>query len=156
MRRTVLIPAILLAVVAVGCDQELPVDIPGLGGQKMSDEEQIAAVLNDVQQGFESQRIYKVLAHLSRDYRDETGQDYEAVRNFLTDRMKKYREIRITRTRPKILVQGDTARALETFGAVGKPINPVDTPALNLQGQIAVYLEHVGNEWLITGWESVG
>jgi len=141
---------IALAALATGCGESLP-QIPGLGG-RASDEEQIATVLNDVQRGMEARKIYKVLAHVSRNYLDEEGRDYEAIREYLSGIVKAYREIRITRTSPKILVQGDRARAIESFGTVAEPADQDETPAINLQGQVAVYLERVDGAWQIVEW----
>lgn len=136
-----------------GCaGQRLPVDIPGITGPKVTDEQLIAQVLDDVHRGMQSRRIYKVLAHVSRSYHDGDGRDYAGVENYLNTLFQKYRVIRIKRVPPRIAVQGDRARVVETYGTIAEPVNAAEDPPISLQGQITVYLEKVGGVWRITQW----
>mgnify|MGYP000851694838 CR=1 FL=1 len=152
--------AALMAMAAVavltGCPStELPFsvpDLPGVLSPAMSDEEQIAAVLDDVQRGMESRRIYQVLAHVSRNYKDQEGRNYAGVQAYLNRRFREYREIRVTRTPPRIQVQGNWARAIESFGTRAKPEEPDFGLGLNIQGQVTINLEKVGDTWQITEW----
>lgn len=125
--------------------------LPGVGG-KATDEQQIAALLNDVHKGMEGKKVFKVLAHVSKAYRDTEGRDYDAMRKYLADIMKGYRSIRITRTPPRILVQGKRARAVETFGTVAETFEPQDNPPINLQGTVMVYLQREPEGWKIVEW----
>ncbi len=129
-------------------------ELPRLPFSQMSDEEQIALVLAEVEQGFERRRANRVLAHISRHYKDETGLDYEAVSHLLNDRLRQYREIRITRMQPQIRVDGDHAQVIETLGAAAQPADPVATPPFDVQGSIVVYLERHADTWQITGYRS--
>ncbi len=135
-----------------GCGQELPVDIPGLTSSKISDEEQILRVLEDVHRGMQSRKIYKVLAHVSRTYTDAEGRDYNGLQNYLKDLFKNYKEIQITRVQPRVTVQGNRARAVETFGTRAEPFNPNAHPPIVLEGQMNVYLEKMGGRWQIVEW----
>lgn len=145
------------------CGEGIPSAIPPLPqlsqtagiAPAQSDEEQIARVLDDVHQGMEAQQIFKVLAHVSRNYRDAEGRDYKAIEAYLNHIFKKYRTIRITRVVPRILVQGSQARAVETFGTVAEPQNPAAEPPVNVQGQVTVSLEKSSGQWLITEWSSL-
>lgn len=148
-----LLPVGILA--CAGCQQALPVDIPGLPGSHLTDEEQIALVLDDVQTGMQTGKIYKILAHLSQSYHDDEGRDFEAMRDYISEILRAYREIKITRAPPRIVVQGERARAMETFGTVAEPLNPAEYPPINLQGQVPVYLERVSGTWYITEWGSL-
>jgi hypothetical protein len=145
-------------VFAAGCQSDSPVKIPSLNklgqmsGLKASDEEQIAAMLDDVCQGMQSRRIYKVLAHVSRSYHDEEGRDYAAVEVYLNEVFKNYKTIHITRVVPRITVEGDRARAVETFGTVAEPQDANADPPVNLQGQVNVNLVKVGGQWQIIEW----
>lgn len=141
----------LWAAACAGCNSTLPKVVPGLPAE-LSDEEQIATVLDEVHAGMQSLRPYKVLAHLSPSYLDQEGRDYAAIRDYVTEILRKYRDIRITRVRPLILVQGDRARAIETFGTVAQPYDASKDPVINLQGQVSVYLERVNNQWMIVEW----
>jgi hypothetical protein len=149
-----LIPPVLAALVLQACATGLP-EIPGLSSGRYSDEQLIAAVLDDVHAGMESKRIYKVLAHVSQSYLDEQGRDHQQIREYLSEIMSRYRLIRITRARPKILVQGDRARALETFGTIAEPHNASETPSLHLQGHVSVFLERIEGKWKIVEWGGI-
>ena len=78
--------------------------------------------------------------------------DYSDIEKYLSDIFRRYREIVITRSRPRIIVQGNRARALETFGTRAKPINPETSSPIVLQGQVLVTLEKIDNAWHITSW----
>lgn len=123
-----------------------------MSGLQRTDEEQITAVLDDVHVGMQSRQIYKVLSHVSRNYYDEQGRDYAAIQRYLDEIFKKYREIRITRVSPRVMVFGSTARAIETFGTVADPQNPDTEPPIHLQGQISVNFEKVDGVWKIVEW----
>ncbi|MBX7255492.1 MAG: hypothetical protein K1Y02_03935 [Candidatus Hydrogenedentes bacterium] len=159
MKRAVLVSAlILLAAAFVRCNspitEEMP-SIPGITSQKVSDEDQIAAVLTDIHQGIQSRRIFKVLAHISRSYSDPEGMDYTALQNYLNEFFKNYKEVRVTRVPPRVFVQGTRARVVETFGTRAEPFNAEKNPPLNIQGQVNIYLEKVNGEWQITEWSRV-
>lgn len=155
----------ILAVVALlvpaltGCPRAtLDLEVPGLAditGSRLSDEEQIARVLDDVHRGMESRRIYKVLAHVSKNYYDEEGRDYAAIQAYLNRLFSEYRDIRITRARPQVFVQGNRARALETFGTNAAGAGPGADRMLSLQGQVTVYFEKIGGTWQIVQWGTI-
>lgn len=131
----------------VGSRAQVPFDL-----SKLSDEEQIAWVLDDVHRGLESRKIYKVLAHVSHSYMDQEGRDYEAIQAYISHIAKNYVEIHISRVRPRILVDVDRARALESFGTIAKPLDPRRNPPINLTGQVEVFLERVAGTWKIVEW----
>jgi hypothetical protein len=153
MIRSQFTAAILVVACAAGCQNtgvDLP--IPGLSGPRLSDVQQIEMVLDDVHSGMESRRIYKVLAHVSRAYYDSEGRDYPAIQAYLSNLFERYRDIRITRTRPQIQVQGNRAQALEAFGTSADAANPDQDLDIRLQGQVMVFLERVDGEWKIREW----
>jgi len=157
-------PALLLAalfaplVLLSGCKAGTLTEIPAVQrieqatGLQPSDEEQIAAVLEDVCLGMQERQIYKVLAYVSNGYRDADGRDYEAVQAYLNEIFKKYRAIRITRVPPRISIDADRARAVETFGTVAEPQDPAREPPINVQGQVSVDLVKVQGRWRIVEW----
>lgn len=148
-----LVVLVLYAVVYfASCGQELPVQIPGLTSPKLSDEEQILAVLEDVHRGMQSRKIYKVLAYVSRTYTDAEGRDYNDLQSYLSDLFKDYKEIQITRVQPQVIVEGNHARAVETFGTRAEPFNASAHPPIILQGQVNVYLEKTDGRWQIVEW----
>ena len=154
MRRSYTILLVVSVLAITGCGNEFPAlsDLSEAAGLSKSDEEQIAELLDDVEQGMESRQIYKVLAHVSRNYRDKEERDYAAIEAYLNYVFKKYRTIRITRVVPRILVQGAQARVVETFGTVAEPQNPANDPPINMQGQVTVSLEKNDGRWQIVEW----
>ena len=154
LRWTSIAAVAALVVLSAGCPKRLPVDIPGVTGPRVSDEVRIAAVLDDVHRGMESRRIYRVLAHVSQTYRDAEGRDYEGIQRHLRAIFDNYRDIQITRVPPRIIVRGDRARAIETFGTIAEPVNPSAMPAVSQQGQVVVNLEKINGQWLIIEWSS--
>ena len=65
------LPALLIATLLVGC------------GAKSSDEEQVRAVVSDVEAAAESRDTSDVLAHVADDYSDAAGFDKTQLQNFL-------------------------------------------------------------------------
>lgn len=143
-----LMPVILLP----ACQTLGDVELPYLTNSSVSDEQEIARILDDVQRGMETKRIYKVLAHVSRNYQDAEGRDYDDIVAYLQAIFKRYRDIQITRIPPKVLVQGDRARAIETFGTIANSQDASADIPIHLQGQVRVYFEKAGDRWLITEW----
>lgn len=139
-----------------GCGTFAPLemDFPIISAGRVSDVEVIAAVLDDVHFGMQRGQVYRVLAHVSRNYRDAEGRDYAAIQQYLKEVFSRYRDLRITRVPPQITVNGYQATAVETFGTVAEPFGASEAP-LQLQGQVTVYLEKVDNRWLIVEWGNV-
>lgn len=152
--KKILFPNLLagIAICVVACQSQLPMDLSQIASLKVSDEEKIALVLQEVQRGMESRRIYQVLAHVSRNYRDREGRDYSALSRDLNTLIQNYRDIRIRRAAPNIQVQGDRARVIDTFGASAEAVDPLQNPPINVQGQVSILLERVGNSWQILEW----
>jgi hypothetical protein len=145
---------IALGMLLAGCAGDgVNLDIPGLTG-KASDEEQIAKLLEDVHLGMETRKVSKIMRHVSPNYLDEEGRDLEGIRAYLDHIMNNYREIKINRSAPSVLVEGDRARVIETFGTSGDPGN-FQTPPVTLQGQVAVYLERADGGWKIVEWGAI-
>jgi hypothetical protein len=157
MIRRHLVALLLVASLAAGCQSlnQLPVEIPLITGPKLSDEVVIAAVLDDVQRGMQERKVFKVLAHVSRNYRDAEGRDYSGIQRYLNEIFSLYREIRITRVSPVVEVRGYQATATETFGTIAEPFDPSKAPPVQIQGQMRVFLEKVDNRWLIVEWGNV-
>jgi hypothetical protein len=147
--------ALCVGAAFAGCLKDIPVEIPLITQPRVSDEEQIVSVLDDVNRGLEARRIYRVLAHVSRTYRDDEGRDYAALQDYLNELFRNYKQINVTRVRPRVIVQGDRARAVETFGTRAEPYNPNAYRQIDLHGQMNVYLEKIEGEWKIVEWGRV-
>ncbi|HNZ48929.1 MAG TPA: hypothetical protein PLZ53_08075 [Candidatus Hydrogenedentes bacterium] len=145
--------SLLLCLIGLyGCQTQAPFDLGRLVNPRMSDEEKITMILEDVQRGMEAQRVYQVLSHVSRAYKDRDGRDFSALQEDLNTLMKNYRNIRITRTPPRIEVRGNRARVTDTFGTIAEPVRADDFPPVNLQGQVILMMEKTGDTWQIIEW----
>jgi len=151
--RPIALGFLVIMAVVVGCPNDMP-EIPVIN-PRLSDEEQILLVLDAVYRGMESQRIYQIMAHVSRSYRDRDGRDYDALAAYLNKVFDEYRSIRVTRVKPRVIVQGNQARAVETFGTIARPENRSNYPPIDLHGQVTVFLEKVDGRWLIVEWGSI-
>ena len=152
-RYGILVPLLLVAALNPrGCLNRIPVDIPGVTTPGPSDEEQIVNVLDDVHRGMQSRRIFKVLAHVSRTYRDDEGRDYAGIEQYLSELFRVYKVIQITRVPPKVIVQGGRARAVETFGTRAEPFNRNEDRPIEMHGHMNIYLEKIDNKWMIVEW----
>jgi len=140
---------LLACTAALTACQSGPLDISSIAASRMSDEERVAAVLDDVQRGLHAHRIYKVLAHVSRSYFDSQGRDYAALQALLTSAFEKYAEITVKRVRPRIVVTDGRAQAFETFALSAEPTEPAVDPPIEWHGRVTIYLELVGNAWKI-------
>lgn len=143
---------LLAACTLEACQSRLPAEIGRMTGIVMSDEEKIAQVLEDVQRGMENRRLYQVLAHVSRNYKDRDGRDYAALSEDLNTLLRTYRDIRITRATSSIQVQDDRARVVDTFGTMAEASNSQESPPVNLQGQVVILLERYKDTWQIIEW----
>ena len=137
------------------CQSRIPAEIGRMTGIVMSDEEKITLVLEDVQRGIENRRVYQVLAHVSRGYKDRDGRDYNGLSEDLNTLFRTYRDIHITRATPSIQVQGDSARVVDTFGTRAEASNSQQYPPVNLQGQVVILMQRYKDTWQITEWGPV-
>lgn len=153
MYRALVVALAPLLLVAAGCNGGPSLDIPGFGG-KSTEEEKIARLLHEVHEGMIARKVYQVMEHVSEDYLDQEGRDYEAIRQYLNNIMKNYRGITIQRSNSAIIVEGDKARAVEAFGTRAEPDND-RTPPLNIQGQVSVYLQREDGTWKIVEWGAI-
>ena len=157
MNRLVVVTAALILPALGACDSVAPLamDLPIITTGKVSDAELVAAVLDDVHQGMQERRVYRVLAHVSRNYHDDEGRGYADIQEYLSRVFSLYKDLRITRVQPEIVVRGYEAKAIETFGTIAEPLDPDKAPPIQLQGQVAVFLEKIDNRWLIVEWGNV-
>jgi hypothetical protein len=151
----------VLVLTAAGCaSREVPEFVqrlPGVGKPKLTNEEQIAAVLNDavlndMQNGMQHGRVFTVISHVSSQYKDAAGRDYNKLRDYVAGLLKTYREIRITRAGTRIAIEGDTARVTESFGTVAIPYDINNNETRNLHGQLSVRFAKEGNAWKVVEW----
>lgn len=152
MKRLASIALIAAGMLLSSCKSgNMPFDLSRLTGG-LSDEQKIAAVLEDVAQGMENKRVYQVLSHVSQRYHDREGRDSEALREYVAAILDNYRTIRVTRTPSRVQVQGDRARVVDTFGTLAQPNDLKEYPIVDLQGRVVVLLERSGDTWQILEW----
>ena len=146
---------IVVLVSLAGCVPDFG-GIPVLSGFGTTDEEAIAHVMNDVHRGMESRRIYKVLSHVSPNYSDAEGRDYEQIKQHVSTLLRRYGKVRIDRVRPRIIVDGERARVFEVFATRAEPLPGTSAVPVVLQGQVTVYLQKEGGKWKIVEWGHLG
>lgn len=147
---------VLVMVLGVtGCaGQDLQLDWrPPIPGGRVGAEAQIEAVLAEVQWGMQERRKARVLTHVSRNYRDPAGRSYEDLYAYLDQIFSRYRNIRIQRSRPRILVLGDYAHSVERFTTTAEPTNPERDPRLDTDGEVMAHFRREGGAWKITSWD---
>lgn len=150
MKKALILACLPALVLLSGCAGGPSLEIPGLGPRD-TDEEKITRLLDDVHRAMQTRKVNQVMAHVSPDYLDQEGRDYDGIRAYLDNIMKNYRAITIRRSNPTVIVEGDRARALEAFGTRAEPDND-RTPPLNIQGQVSVFLAREDGKWKIVEW----
>jgi len=139
------------ALVLAGCATINVPAVPFLAPTPESDRESIARALDAARDGIEQGQIYKVLSQVAPAYSDEDGRNYDGVRAALRDFFKDYRRVRLTRTNPRLHLEGDFATAHESIGLVAEPFDMESAHPLALYGQVTVRLARQDNgSWAIT------
>lgn len=131
------------------CGTVRKVDIPLLNLRSHSEEEKIISMLDSVEMWLERKNVKKVMEHVSMQYRDDEGRNYESLRLYLQRIVRDYKTIRVTRTLPEVKVQGDTAIVIDTFGTVAEPYDPVQDLPVNIQGKVQITMVKEREEWKI-------
>ncbi|HOQ89710.1 MAG TPA: nuclear transport factor 2 family protein [Candidatus Hydrogenedentes bacterium] len=145
--------AVGLLALAGGC-QSVQVDSlfwRSAGVTQVDAETRVRQVLDEVQAGMQRESLFQVMGHVSLNYRDKAGRDYAGIREYLRQVFERYRNIRIVRTPPSVEIQGQYARAVESFGAMADPADSSGLP-INIQGQTVVLLERIDGDWKILEW----
>ena len=148
-----IVAAMVIIGFTAGCVKDLP-EIPMIN-PKLTDEDQILRILDDVQKGIESRHIYQVMSHVARSYNDSEGRDYDSLASFVNKLFETYHTIRVTRVKPRIIVQGTQARAVETFGTLAKPFDIARARSLDVNGQVTIFFEKIDGQWQIVEWGSL-
>lgn len=141
----------LAVVFTVGCASQLGQSIPILPGNAPEVQRQeIARVLDEVHQGLEKKKIFAVLGNVSAAYADEAGRNQDRVREELREFFSSWRTVRVTRTNPRLKVEGNEALALEAIGVIAEPLR-VDGSPLNWFGEVRIALRRdADGKWMIT------
>ncbi|MBI1319423.1 MAG: hypothetical protein GC168_10825 [Candidatus Hydrogenedens sp.] len=141
-----------LAVLTIaGCASTTVAAVPFLSPSPETDRENVARVLDATREGIERGQIYKVLAQVAPYYADDEGRNYDGVKAALKDFFRGYRRVRLTRTNPRLHVEGDYATALESIGLIAEPFDPERHTPLAIYGQVTVRLARQPNgSWAIT------
>lgn len=111
-------------------------------------QEEVAKVLNRLADDVSHRRLSRVLNVVSDAYKDDAGRDFAGVKQFAAEFFREYRQVQVTRTPPKITIQGNEARSVETLGILGDPDSPRVT-AFNFQGRVAIFLRRVEGAWQV-------
>lgn len=132
--------AIALAMLYVGCTTTEGAQIVRTGKTVESARTEISVLLDTMHNGIEQKKIYQVLGGISGYYQDVEGRTQADLRDALKNAFAKHRKIRITRTNPRLEVNGATAIALESIGVIAESGNVEDTD-VNWFGELKIWLE---------------
>ena len=92
-----------------------------------------------------------MLSQLAPNFLDVEGRYYVAARDALREFFKDYRRVRLTRTNPRLQLEGDYATAQESIGLVAEPFDMERRTPLALYGQVTVRLaRQPDGNWAIT------
>jgi len=100
-----LLAAAVFAVLAIGL-----FGTSGCGG-KMTDEEQVRAVIKDMAEAAEARDARRIKEHISPDYSDPSGMDYDQLKGFLALQMMQSEHITVFLRKTDVEVVGDKAYA---------------------------------------------
>ena len=140
-----------MALALAGCATMSVPAVPFRAPSPETDRESIARALDAAREGIERGQIYKVLSQVAPYYADDEGRDYDGARAALREFFKDYRRIRLTRTNPRLHLDGDYATAHESIGLVAEPFDMERRTPLAVYGQVTVRLARQPNgSWAIT------
>jgi len=122
-------------------------------GKKMTDEEQVKAVIKDMADAAEAKDARRIKDHISPDYSDPSGMDYDQIKGFLALQMMQSEHITVFLRKTDVEVAGEkayaTVRAVIARGE--KPAaneNDTDTERGGFVFDLT-FVKHDG-EWLMT------
>lgn len=141
--------AATLALLFVGCATDGMPSLPLPGQSGASQRSEIARVLEDLHDGVDGKKIFKVMAHVSPVYLDQEGRNKAGVQQAVKDFFSQYRRIRVTRTNPRLQFDGDEAVATESIGLIAEPFE-MEQAELNWYGEVKIWLRRSGGSWEIT------
>lgn len=153
MRRLWWVP---IALLLAGCAGGDAAQIALTGRTMDTSRNQISVLLDTLHTGIEQERIFQVLGGISGNYRDSTGRTQGTIREDLKKAFEQYRKIRITRTNPRLEVDGASAIALESLGVIAET-GDAEQAGLNWFGEVKVWLEiSEAGRWQIVRVEVTG
>ncbi len=143
MRNVLILLPMLLAVALFGCHKD-------------TEQEKITRILHLIQAGVESKKAMAVLDHVSKNYRDPQGNDYEAVKGLLLFYFFRHQRISVVMTGLEIQVHVAAADArfeaiLSARSGQSSTILPETLDAYRFN----VFLAKDAGEWKVTSakWE---
>jgi len=144
--------AALVLALLVGCASTPAPILPSTrpGAEAATPEQLVAKVMNRLADDIAHRRTPRVLGAISDAYKDDGGRDFPAVKAYIEEQFRNYSMIAVKRITPKITIQGNEARVVETLGIRGEPENVQKVAPISFEGTIAVTLREVQGVWLIT------
>lgn len=149
MRKSLILLSFLLLVLAFGCSR------------KVGDEEEIRRVVSGAAEAAEAKDVKGFMAHISKDYQDDHGNDYDAVKGIIFYQFMRPGPLSVFVRGLDIEVRGQralvNARAALVRGRDKKGIGsviPEDAEAY----RFSLVFTKEGGRWKVfsAGWEAVG
>lgn len=140
---------IILSLLAAGC------------GRGASDEDAVRAVIEDMADAASIKDIARLRGHISKDYKDPAGNDYNALRGFIALQFLRGDNITVFLRRQVIEVEGDKAYAtVRAVISTGDKVESVTDIIPESTGGFAFDFTFTrdGSDWLLSSavWDQVG
>ncbi len=125
---------------------------------KDTEENKVKKVVTDVQQAAEEEKINKVLDHISKNYRDPQGNDYNAIKGVLAFNLFRHRKISVYIPNIDVAVNGLIAQVMFEAVMTGRDTDGNILPDALGTYNFEVYLSKENGTWKITSakWERTG
>lgn len=133
----------------------------GCGGEELTDEGRIEALIESVATSASEKDVKGVMQHFSKDYRDDRGHEYINVKGLIFSQLIKKGTLRVFTRGTTIQVKDNDALAsVNVILSRGVEVKSIADVIPNQSGgyRFKLVLRKVEDEWLITSadWTDVG
>jgi ketosteroid isomerase-like protein len=122
-------------------------------GEKMSEEDRVRAVIQDMADAAEAKDARRIKDHISPDYSDPHGMDYQEIKGFIAIQMMQSMHISVFIRKTEVEIKADKAYAtVKAIIARGdKPAaNEEDTDTQRSGFIFDLTFRKTGGEWMMT------
>ncbi len=134
--------------------------LPGCGKGE-TDTDKIKAVVKDMAEGAQAKDIARVKQHIAKEYKDPTGNDYDALKGIMLYYFMQQGDINIFLRRQEVEVNGNRAKmSMNAVISRGAKVSDIkDIGQAEASGFIfGLTFEKRGGDWLLVSavWRQVG
>ena len=133
--------------------------LPGCGGGK-TDADKIKAAVNDMAEGAQAKDFARVKKHIAKEYRDPSGNDYDALKAMMLYQFMQQGDLSIFLRRQQVEVAGDRAKmSVKAVISRGPKVSDIKDVGQTDSGGFIFDLsfEKRGGDWLLVSavWRQV-